>query len=238
MISVLISISLLLFGIWHCRYYGHSFRLDCSKTDCVLSSYNPSKIPISSSISFPKVDLLDAEYVRIGVDGKKVDDEMLKTESNSDSHGHSISLTVRLPVSSGSAMKTEKEIIFAQRDMGRRSARTGTTRITKYINYQDPIEIEDADRSDEVTGEASEGAQSKRGESKRSSRRRRADSNSSRRRASRRDETVKLYSGRMVTATGIVSLFAGLVSLILCCIFGQWEESVRFRNGRHVKKAS
>ena len=74
-------------------------------------------------------------------------------------------------------MKVDKQIVFSKQDMGRRSARSGASRITKYINYRSPSEEGDT---------ASIGRRS-----------------SSRSRRSRSDEKVNLYSGRSVTLLGM-----------------------------------
>jgi hypothetical protein len=47
-------------------------------------------------------------------------------------------------------------------------------------------------------------------------------------------KTPKLYlnNGKTVTMLGVLSIFFGLVSLLLACVLGKWEET------RRVKKAS
>lgn len=50
----------------------------------------------------------------------------------------------------------------------------------------------------------------------------------------RKTEELYINNGRTVTLIGVLSIFFGLISALLACVFGQWEDS----NPRRMKKAS
>ncbi len=176
---VLLSLSLVIFGFWHCRARGYHYTIQCDVENCKLSSYGLTTL----ETKFSKSDLIDAESIRISKDGEYADPAKMKRERRS-KFGYSIRLKIRQPVDEGSRIKVEKFVIYNPNDMGRRQSKSGATRIRDFIE----------------------------------------------------NKTPKLYlnNGKTVTMLGVLSIFFGLVSLLLACVLGKWEE----RNARRVKKAS
>lgn len=189
------SVLILLYGISNCRSNAYSYRLDCDQNACVFTT----RVDAETILGFDKSDLLEAEYTRIDPIGQLADSQRMKDEPRL-SYGHSIMLKARVPVEEGSSMKVEKQLIFSKHDMGRRTARSGASRITRYINSRPG--------TDKSAG------------SKKSGRSRRSKS----------DDKVNLYSGRSVTLLGMTCIVLGFMSCIFACLFGQFsEESKRNR---------
>ena len=200
---VLVSVCLFVFGIWHCRNNGYRYSLKCSGNQCSYVAIKGSEI----SFTFPKSDLLDADLARVTDKGEFLDSEAMRKQK-SNRAGYTIRFKARLPVDEGSPMKTEKAILLAPKDMGRREARKGVTSITQYLNYKDN-ESEDGLSEDEKK--------------------------KSRWNKMLKSKNVDITHKCSFTALGAITAFLSLVSLIGAAFFGTWSETSR---RARVKKAS
>jgi hypothetical protein len=190
---VVLSICAFIFGIWHCRTYSYSYSLKCSTDQCKYTAFKGSEV----AFAFPKSDLVDAELARVNDAGEFMDAEQMRKQKLNRA-GYSIRFKARLPVEEGSQLKTEKAIIFAPRDMGRREARNGVTSITKYIHSTDKKANEEPeDEKDSIWKKMV------------------------------KNKTVDVYYGRSFTALGAITSFLSIVSLIAAFTFGTWSETSR-----------
>lgn len=191
---VILSICAFVFGIWHCRTYSYSYSLKCNATECKYTAFKGSEV----SFSFPKADLLDAELARINDVGEFLDAEAMRKQKTNRA-GYSIRFKARLPVEEGSLLKTEKAIIFAPRDMGRRESRNGVTSISKYIHSS--TEDKKMDSIDGIKPSILDKLV--------------------------RGKSVDIIHGRSFTAVGAITSFLSVVSLIAAFSFGTWSEKNR-----------
>jgi hypothetical protein len=197
LVWVVASICVFILGIWHCRSNAYSFNLDCQMDVCKFSAYKQQTQQI---IEFPKSDLVDAELARIDDKGDFLDAEAMRRQK-SNRAGYSVRFKVRLPIESGSKIKTEQAIIFSPVDMGRREARNGATKITKYLHVST----------------STEDSKEEKGTNKRN-----AFTN-----IDPKNKVVHLQAGKSITALGAISAFLSIVSLAAAFIFGTWSETTR-----------
>ncbi|KAJ1431012.1 hypothetical protein B484DRAFT_448547 [Ochromonadaceae sp. CCMP2298] len=205
------SIIVFVLGVWHMRSSAFSYTLKCSKTDCVYTAFEGQMS--KASYAFPKSDLLEAELGRLDSDGSLQDAEAARKQPSSRG-GYTIRLKARLPVGEGSSMKAEKAFAFSPQDMGRRKARAGATSITRYIHMPAVADVDDEKEEKLPSKKAKRGK--KRG------------------RQAKEDE-LDLSNRKSISAMGLLSCFAALLSLTLACLFGTWSEKTR---RTRLKKAS
>lgn len=125
----MLSLVAVVYGFYHSSQNTYSYSLVCKSFQCEIKSADRG---VQNLISFPKQDLLEAELIRIDDSGEYADNNRMKATPR-EKFGYSIRLKVRLPPDSTSRMKLEKNVIFLPYDLGRRNARTGVSKIMKFI---------------------------------------------------------------------------------------------------------
>lgn len=133
---LLLCVVSMIYGVYHCRANAYSYSLKCLNSDCTYL-VNDKVLDRHESISFPKLDLIDAEMIRVDSKGEFADAGRMRSQKN-EYYGHTIRLKIRLPPEPNSRMKIEKNIIFNPHDMTRRLARMGVKRISDSISKQLP----------------------------------------------------------------------------------------------------
>lgn len=129
---VVLSIGMMWYGIGHCRSNSYNYQIKCSDS-CTLIKYDPLKDE-DLKLEFPKADLLRVDLVRLSEEGYVVDSAKMRLEPRV-KYGHSLKLQIRLPAdANGGKLKTTKDVIFTTRDMSRRPARSGSSKINSYIS--------------------------------------------------------------------------------------------------------
>lgn len=140
-ISVILSLLIVVYGVYNCRNNSFSYSLRCSINDCVYTS----QLKSIESISFNKEDLIDASTVRINKDGLEMSEQQVKSEKYN-IFGYSVKIKARIPIEKESKIKTEREIILTPVDLGRRKSRSWTNDIGKYLAYSPDSESTDKKR--------------------------------------------------------------------------------------------
>eukprot|EP01036_Dinobryon_divergens_P031282 gene31282-40652_t len=128
---VVVSILVIIFGIYHCRSNSYSYKIECSPTVCIWSKVEKG---VQEAVSFARSDFLHADIVRIDSKGEVVDNEAMKlSNKRAGSFGYSVRLKARLPVEPESKIRAEKSLILSPHDMGRRQARSCSSRLQSYL---------------------------------------------------------------------------------------------------------
>lgn len=203
----MISLAIIVVGIFHCRSNAFTHSLNCSEIECTLI-----KSSTNESFHFKKEDLVDAAVVRIDKAGTFVSDKLVRESQKSSKFGYSVRVkfrsasveTAAAESSSSSSVKTNKEALISTQDMGRRKCRMWAADIEKYIQYRPDSE---------------------------------ADTTSSKKKKQQqrnRHKTISLQFSKSVTFVGLMLVMFGAASCIAACYFGQWSEKTR--RGR-LKKA-
>jgi preprotein translocase subunit SecG len=129
---VVFSMGMLWFGYGNCRANSYNYQIKCAKEVCTLIKSDPMKDE-KLNIEFPVADLLRVDAVRINDNGDIVDSAKMRLEPKA-KFGHSLKLTIKLPADKNSKLKITKDVIFTTRDMSRRPARSGSSKISALIN--------------------------------------------------------------------------------------------------------
>lgn len=128
LIWALLSIALVVVGYLHCRSHAYNYTLSCQASQCEWKTTNDT-IPV---VSFPKADLLDAEVVRVDANGLYAETSSMK--DNKSKYGYSVRLKLRLPLEPGAKLKTDKHLMFAPYDLGRRVSKSAVTSIRSFMD--------------------------------------------------------------------------------------------------------
>ena len=115
-IWLLLSVFLMIFGMYHCYSNAHSFDFKCSRDSCSLVR-NGDRI---NELEFFKDDLLSSAVVRLNADKKSVKEKLPKNaRSRGQARGQLCSIEIVLKRTSHPYNDRESQIVLDYADIGR-----------------------------------------------------------------------------------------------------------------------
>jgi len=129
LIWLVVSIFIVYYGIRMCAYHSFNYEIRCTMNSCVYKGLGQAGIEID------RVDLRRVEMVRIDSNGTVVEvGEGNRRSSAYNKNGYSCQLSYNKPAEEGSRIKVEKTLLISPRDMGRRVAKSCSTKVYAYID--------------------------------------------------------------------------------------------------------
>lgn len=119
-------------GYKHCSWYSYRYTLNCNETSCKYILSEPSEY-LEKII--PRDNIKNAEWVRITKDGNIVDSR----DKNNRKDGWSFKIIhgENKPSEIGNhKISVDETLLFSKKDMRRKSAKSGTAKLHKYIRKE------------------------------------------------------------------------------------------------------
>lgn len=132
LVWLFVSLFVVYYGIRWCSHYSFSYSISCNMNSCV---YTASDVNGKNITEIDRVDLRRVDTVRLDSNGSVVEvGDGNRRSPGYNKNGYSVQLSYNRPAEPGSRLKVEKTMLFSPKDMGRRNARSCSSKIFTYID--------------------------------------------------------------------------------------------------------